>query len=289
MGLNVVSGVVSTVADIGQDETWLRDWLRERPTRLGLGELRRIEDAAPEDGATAFLADDDARVFSIGIRLGELEAADAFGVLQGWAASRSHAPDKEHVAVLVTERLPERYRGTLEALGERLPLVVVGLSVWRGESEAILVPHIALASDTLDLASAPAAAAASAVAAASAGSAAVAATTEADQDSIESADVSTSESGTLGESGEAGEAAPVEAAAETEASQEVEATQDAESAGEDSAAGAETGEQETGDEDDPLARLGSRDDTGVADPWRLGRSDGESGLLKGSYTAVGSR
>jgi hypothetical protein len=163
--------------------------------------------------------------------------------------------------------------------------VVVGLSLWRGESEAILVPHVALASDTLDLASAPAAAAASAMAAASAASAAVAATTAAAQDSIESAEVSTSEVEVPGESDDAGEAAPVEAADESEASP---VADPAEAAG-DQETDDEAGDQETDDEADPLARLGSRDDTGVNDPWRLGRSEGESGLLKGSYTAVGSR
>lgn len=288
MGLTVVSGVVSTLVDIGQDETWLRDWLRERPARLGLGELHMIDDPAVEEGATAFLADDESRVFSVGVRVGELEAADAFSVLQGWADSRAHAPEKDHVAVLVTERLPERYRATLEALAERLPLVVVGLSVWRGESEAIVVPHVALASEALDLSSAPAAAAASAMASVQADSAGVATTAEESGAGGEGAAVSTSEEGAPGQSGEIGEPPPVEATTEAEAAGEAEAIPGADAPGEDGNASPETADEEAGEGADPLARLGSRDDTGISDPWRLTRSEGESGLLKGSYTAVGS-
>ena len=63
-------------------------------------------------------------------------------------------------AVLVTETLGERYRGTLQALAEHLPLVVVELAVWRGETEAIVVPHVALAASSVDLSTAPATAAA---------------------------------------------------------------------------------------------------------------------------------
>jgi hypothetical protein len=290
MGLSVVSGVVSTLVDIGQDEAWLRDWLRERPARLGLGELHVIEDAAVEDGATAFLADDEARVFSVGVRLGELEAADAFDVLQGWAGSRAHAPEKDHVAVLVTERLPERYRATLEALAERLPLVVVGLSVWRGESEAIVVPHVTLASDALDLSSAPATAAASVMATAQAESSGVATTTEAADAGTESVAASTTGEDAPGEGSEIGEPTSVEATTEAEASDEAEASTDAGAAADEGGtASPDTADQESGEDDDPLARLGGRDDTGISDPWRLARSDGENGLLKGSYTAVGSR
>ena len=107
---------------------------------------------------------DDHRYFCVDVRLGELEAAHGFGVLHNWARNRVRHPDKNHVAVLVTESTGERYRSTLEALTEHLPLVVVELQVWRGENEAIIVPHVALASADVDLSATPAAAAARATA-----------------------------------------------------------------------------------------------------------------------------
>ena len=60
--------------------------------------------------------------------------------------------------------MSDRYQTTLETLAEHLPLVVVELAVWKGENEAIVVPHVALSSDEVDLAETPAARAAEAVA-----------------------------------------------------------------------------------------------------------------------------
>ena len=159
----IVSGAVSTVSDLGKDEAWLQGWLKEQPSRLGLGELD-VADGAGDEDDRSFVATDDERCFSVDVRLGEMEASHGFQLLDNWARNRVRHPDKTHVAVLVTETAGERYRTTLETLAEHLPLVVVELAVWRGESEAIVVPHVALASDDVDLGSTPAAKAAEALA-----------------------------------------------------------------------------------------------------------------------------
>jgi hypothetical protein len=164
MDPSVVSGSVASVAGIGRDEAWLRDWVREDPSRLGLGDLRSSQPDALKASGEAILAADDEHLFNVAVHLGGLDAVAAFGLLQDWAANRKVEPDKAHVAVLLTEVLGDEYRGTLEVLAERLPLVVVELAVWRGEQEAIVVPHIALAAESVDLATAPASAARTALA-----------------------------------------------------------------------------------------------------------------------------
>ncbi len=153
----IVSGGISTMAELEKDERWLREWLREQPNRLGLGELvvSDVEPAQDDDGR-AFVATDDTRAFSVDVRLGEMDASAGFQLLDNWARNRTRFPDKTNVAVLVTETTGDRYRSTLETLSEHLPLVVVELQVWRGEDEAILVPHVSLSSDDVDLADAPA-------------------------------------------------------------------------------------------------------------------------------------
>jgi len=163
---NIVSGAVSTVVELGKDDAWLQGWLKEQPSRLGLGDLS-VADGEPvqdDEGNPAFLATDEERYFSVDVRLGELDASHGFQVLDNWARNRVRHPDMTHVAVLVTETAGERYRTTLEALTEHLPLVVVELQVWRGDTEAILVPHVALSSDDVDLSSTPAVKAADAMA-----------------------------------------------------------------------------------------------------------------------------
>lgn len=159
---NIVSGAVSTVSDLGKDEAWMGGWLREQPSRLGLGELT-VTDGASDD-ERSFVATDDDRCFSVDVQLGEMEASRGFQVLDNWARNRVQHPDKTHVAVLVTEVVSDRYETTLETLAEHLPLVVVELQVWKGENEAIVVPHVALSSDDVDLSDTPAAKAAAAMA-----------------------------------------------------------------------------------------------------------------------------
>ena len=160
----IVSGAVSTVADLDRDNAWLQSWLKEEPARLGLGALE-VADADPvqdDEGNPAFLATDEERYFSVDVQVGEIDASHGFQLLDNWARNRVRHPDKTHVAVLVTETAGERYRTTLETLAEHLPLVVVELAVWRGESEAMIVPRVALASADVDLSTTPAVAAAAA-------------------------------------------------------------------------------------------------------------------------------
>jgi hypothetical protein len=155
---NIVSGAATTVAELGKDQVWLQEWLKEQPGRIGLGELG-VADGDPvqdEDGNPAFLAaDGDDRYFSVDVLLGEMDASQGFGLLHNWARNRVRHPDKTHIAVLVTEDIGDRYRSTLEALAEHLPLVVVELNAWHGEAEAILVPRVVLKGDDVELGSVP--------------------------------------------------------------------------------------------------------------------------------------
>jgi hypothetical protein len=149
----IVAGAAATVADLGKDESWLKDWLAEEPARLGLGDVTILagEPVQGEDGNPAFIASDAARYYSVNVKLGELDASHGFHVLDSWARNRVRHPDKTHVAVLVTESLGDRYETALKALSEHLPLVVVELAAWRGKTEILVVPRIALASDDLRL------------------------------------------------------------------------------------------------------------------------------------------
>ena len=238
---NIVSGAVSTVAELGKDEAWLQEWLKEQPNRLGLGDLQ-VGEASTED---AFVATDDDRCFTVDVQLGELEASRGFQVLDNWARNRVMHPDKTHVAVLVTEVMSDRYQTTLETLAEHLPLVVVELAVWKGQDEAIVVPHIALSSDEVDLTETPAAKAAETVAK-------VEDATDTKADESPEADAE--------DSGEAEVVSEAEAvAAEAEAQAEAEAAAEPESDGESS-------------ED--------KDNTGVGNPWGFKDNGAEStGLL----------
>lgn len=255
---NIVAGAVSTVGDLDKDEAWLQEWLKDEPNRLGLGEMN-VADGEPvqdDEGNPAFLAaDDEDRIFSVDVRLGEMDASHGFQLLDNWARNRVRHPDKTHVAVLVTETVGDRYRTTLETLAEHLPLVVVELRVWLGEAEAIVVPHVALSSEDVELKAAPAVAAA------------VAAAHDEPATEVES---------------ESGAQAEVEAVAEP-------ASEDALDVAQAEAAETEAAVEAGGDATD--AAPDNKDDTGVADPWGLPQSETErvdSGNGAHELSGVGS-
>jgi hypothetical protein len=249
----IVSGAVSTVSELGKDEAWLQGWLKEQPSRMGLGEME-VTDGAGDDDDRSFVATDDERCFSVDVRLGEMEASHGFQLLDNWARNRVRHPDKTHVAVLVTESTGDRYRTTLQALADHLPLVVVELAVWRGDSEAIVVPHVALASADVDLGTTAAAKAAEALA-------------------------------RVGGTGDVEAAADApQAFAELEVPEMVaaETPEPAEANAESAEANAESAEANA--ESDEYDVPENKDDTGISDPWGLPRSDTGDGTSE-SYGA----
>ena len=254
---NIVSGAVSTVTELGKDEGRLQGWLKEQPNRLGLGDLETGEAATDE----SFVATDADRCFSVDVQLGEMEASRGFQVLDNWARNRVMHPDKTHVAVLVTEAVSDRYQTTLETLAEHLPLVVVELAVWKGAEEAIVVPHVALSSDEVDLAETPAAKAAEAVAKAE----------EADEAQAETETETETETEAKAETDEA---PATEEHDETEAAAEVVSEAEAVAAEAEAQAEADSEAENDGDSDD------DKDDTGVGNPWGFQDSGaGSTGLL----------
>lgn len=158
----LLPGRIGTIKALGYDERWLQDWLAADPSRLGLGEVAIIdqEQAQSSGGLLDLLALDRGSdtYYSVEVQLGEIDASHSFRVFDYWARNRSRIPGKTHVAVLMAENTSGRFRHALEALAESVPLVVIELRCWRGEAEALLIPEIVLANESLDLSDTPAAA-----------------------------------------------------------------------------------------------------------------------------------
>jgi hypothetical protein len=60
----------------------------------------------------------------------------------------------------MAENAAGRFRPALEALAETVPLIVIELRCWQGRGEALLVPEVVVANESLDLSDTPAAASA---------------------------------------------------------------------------------------------------------------------------------
>jgi hypothetical protein len=160
----LLAGLPGTVRGLGYDERWLQDWLAADPSRLGLGDVTIIdqEQAQTSGGLLDLLAVDHGSdtYYSIEVQLGEIDGSHSFRVFDYWARNRSRVPGKTHVAVLMAESAGGRFRAALEALAETVPLIVIELRCWQGHGEALLIPEVVVANESLDLSDTPAAASA---------------------------------------------------------------------------------------------------------------------------------
>jgi hypothetical protein len=160
----IVAARPSSLRQLGYDERWLQDWLAADPSRLGLGDVTVIdqEQGQAAGGLLDLLALDRGSdtYYSVEVQLDEIGASHGFRVFDYWARNRARLPGKAHVAVLMAESAGGRFRLALEALAETVPLIVVELRCWHGDGEALLMPEVVVANESLDLADTPAAASA---------------------------------------------------------------------------------------------------------------------------------
>ena len=151
----LLAGSLTSLRALGYDERWLQDWLAQAPGTLGLGEIKIIDQEQGQSGGGSLdLLAVDAETdtyYSIEVQLGEIDASHSFRVFDYWARNRTRYPGQTHVAVLVAENATGRYRPALEALAETVPLIVIELRTLKGAQEAVLVPEVVIANESLDL------------------------------------------------------------------------------------------------------------------------------------------
>lgn len=156
----ILAGSLTSLKVLGYDERWLQDWFASNPANLGLGDVRLIDQEQGQAGGGALdLLAVDAETdtyYSIEVQLGEIDASHSFRVFDYWARNRLRLPGKTHVAVLVAENTGGRFRTALEALAETVPLIVIELRTLKGNHEAVLIPEIVIANESLDLTDTPA-------------------------------------------------------------------------------------------------------------------------------------
>ena len=153
----VHAGQLVRLRESGRNEYWLQDWLVADLTRLGLGELKLVEQEQTQAGGgnLDILAAAGDTYYSVEVQLGEVDASHSFRVFDYWARNRRRFPSKTHVAVLVAESTVGRFRVALEELAEYVPLLVVELRSWRGAQEIVIVPELVVTNASVDVSGTP--------------------------------------------------------------------------------------------------------------------------------------
>ncbi|CAA9556865.1 MAG: hypothetical protein AVDCRST_MAG86-270, partial [uncultured Truepera sp.] len=133
--MDIVESAYTTLRTIGKDELWLHNWIKEKPARLGLGdllikhsELSHYNNKGGRLDILAYRPDLDT-FYEIEVMLGECDADHGFRVLDYWARERLRNPNARHVAVLVAEDLSGRYKTVIETLPQFLNFIGIELKV----------------------------------------------------------------------------------------------------------------------------------------------------------------
>ncbi|HEX6036131.1 MAG TPA: hypothetical protein VFY83_16955 [Anaerolineales bacterium] len=160
--MSIYDNQPASLKSLGLSETWLRDWIIEKPSRLGLGNISikavEVQHATKSGGRLdilAYQADVDT-YYEIELMLGEVNADHGFRCLDYWARERIKKPDARHVAVLVAEDLSGRYQTVIDTLPNFLPFIAIELRVLTLCNEtnaATIVPLIIAQPDELILGS----------------------------------------------------------------------------------------------------------------------------------------
>jgi hypothetical protein len=138
--MEIVDSTYTTLRAIGKDEAWLEQWVLEKPSRLGLGDVRihknqriHYKNSGGRLDLLAYRSDLDT-YYEIEIMLGECDSDHGFRTLDYWARERLARPNSRHYAVLVAEDLSGRYKTLIETLPQYLPFIGI-------EIKALKLPY----------------------------------------------------------------------------------------------------------------------------------------------------
>lgn len=143
--MEIVENSRTTLRVIGKDEQWVHHWIKEKPSRLGLGDITikasevvHYRNRGGRLDILGYRGDLDA-YYEIEVMLGECDADHGFRVLDYWARERLKNPNGRHYAVIVAEDLTGRYKTVIETLPDFLPLIAIELRVLRLETDVCTV------------------------------------------------------------------------------------------------------------------------------------------------------
>ena len=133
--MKIIDSVYTSLRAIGKDQHWVRDWIVDKPSRLGLGDIDIKRHKCMRYGGVeghldimAYRADIDT-FYDIKIMLDACDATYGIKMLNYWSRERRNHSDSTYVAVLVSEDMSCRYQSLLEGLPQVLPFIGIELKV----------------------------------------------------------------------------------------------------------------------------------------------------------------
>lgn len=159
--MEIIDNIRTSLNAIGKDGKWVCEWILEKPSRLGLGniEVRHYELICHNNlevrlEILAYLEDVDT-FYEIEIMLNECDANhNGLRALEFLSRERLIHPASRHVTVMVAENLSSTYRRLLEGLPQVVPFIGIEIRVLKLLSEgsrATILPFVIARSDSANL------------------------------------------------------------------------------------------------------------------------------------------
>jgi hypothetical protein len=143
MALEVKKAAPVLLREVGLDERWLQDRIKDDPSLLGLGDLEIVsrEHRQPIGGRIDFLMRNSEFYYEVEIMLGAIAESHIIRSIEYWDIERQRRPQHDHVAVIVAEKITSRFFNVLRLLNRAVPMIAVQMSAFRfGDGEIVLHP-----------------------------------------------------------------------------------------------------------------------------------------------------
>ena len=138
----IATAKVLTIRECGHDEYWLRDRIFEDPAILGLGDLQAVmrEKTQSQGGRLDLLLkkpEDDA-MFEVELQLGATDESHIIRTIEYWDNEKRRWPKRSHTAVLVAERITNRFFNVVHLLSLAVPIIGIQAIVMQvGETKGL--------------------------------------------------------------------------------------------------------------------------------------------------------
>jgi len=123
-----------TLKDAGKDEKWLQDLISKDPSLLGLGDviLMQRERPQPTGGRIDLvLSDPDENLrYEVEVMLGATDESHIIRTIEYWDIERRRLPACDHRAVIVAERITNRFFNVIGLLNKAIPIIAIQINAF---------------------------------------------------------------------------------------------------------------------------------------------------------------
>ena len=120
--MEIITAPAISIRNAGYNEFWLRDFIYDNPSCLGLGDIEAIskEKIQSSGGRLDILLKDpeDDSMYEAEIMLGETDESHIIRTIEYWDNEKRRWPQRKHSAVLIAETITRRFFNVIQLLSQ---------------------------------------------------------------------------------------------------------------------------------------------------------------------------